>query len=149
MLLIQVLDIRESKDSLGSIPHLQTAILEGLLKPPGNRTLPSETLYDEVGLKMYNGRMKAWAEWYYPVKAERQILELYGSEITKLFNTSANGNTVLIELSAGSLDKTLQILLSAADQISGVAGTIKYYALDLERSELEHTIGRLQDIIGD
>lgn len=98
---IRVLDIRGSKESLSSIPHLRAAILEGLLKPPGNRTFPSETLYDEVGLKMYNDGMKAWAEWYYPMEAERQILELYGSDIAKLFNTSAKGKAVLIELGAG------------------------------------------------
>lgn len=50
-----------------------------------------------------------------------------------------------------SLDKTSQVLLSAAE-IAGTTGSIKtisYYALDLERGELERTIGRLQDVIGD
>nr|AXS67848.1 L-tryptophan methyltransferase [Psilocybe serbica] len=148
---IQVLDIRGSKESVGSTPHLRAAILEGLLKPPGSRTLPSETLYDEVGLKMYNDGMKAWAEWYYPVEAERQILERYGRDIAKLFTTSAKGKAVLIELGAGSLDKTSQVLLSAAEitRTTGPMNNIAYYALDLERGELERTIGRLQEVIGD
>lgn len=98
---IQVLDIRGSKDSLSSVPHLRAEILEGLLKPPGSRTLPPETLYDEAGLKIYNEGMKAWAEWYYPAEAERQILDLYGNDIAKMLNTSATGKAVLIELGAG------------------------------------------------
>lgn len=98
---IQVLDIRGSKDALGSIPHLRTEILQGLLKPPGLRTLPPETLYDEIGLRMYNDGMKAWEEWYYPMNAEKQILKVYGDEIAALLPTSANGEAVFIEFGAG------------------------------------------------
>lgn len=45
--------------------------------------------------------MNAWAEWYYPVEAERQILELYGREISQKLTTSTKGKAVLIEFGAG------------------------------------------------
>ncbi|KDR66884.1 hypothetical protein GALMADRAFT_258766 [Galerina marginata CBS 339.88] len=149
---IEVLDIRGSKEATGSTPHLRAEILQGLSKSPGHRTIPGETLFDETGLKMYDEGMKTWRKWYYPFEAEKEILEVRGLEIAKLLKTSSKGEAVLIELGAGSLEKTSQILLSAA-QIAETADNsttnpITYYALDLEHRELERTLAALQDAIG-
>ncbi|KAF8056893.1 histidine-specific methyltransferase [Lyophyllum atratum] len=148
---IQILDIRGSKDEAGAIPHLPNEILQGLLKPPGHRTLPSEILYDEVGLKLYNGGVgTSWSEWYYLFPAEKQILDEHGHDIAKLLKRSSKGEAVIIELGAGSLEKTSRILSSLAhiDDVDGSEMSIRYYALDLERSELVTTLESLQKNYG-
>ncbi|KAF5384336.1 hypothetical protein D9615_003196 [Tricholomella constricta] len=149
---IEILDIRGSKDGADAIPHLQHEILQGLLKAPGHRTLPSEILYDdEVGLRLYNEGMTTWSEWYYPIVAEKQILNAHGDEIAQSFARSSKGEAVLIELGAGSLEKTSQILSSIANTVESndSEAPIRYYALDLERTALETAIERLQGSIGD
>ncbi|GLB39964.1 hypothetical protein LshimejAT787_0704740 [Lyophyllum shimeji] len=148
---VQILDIRKAKDGPGAIPQLAEEILRGLLKAPGQRTLPSEILYDEVGLKLYNeGVGTTWTEWYYPFTAEKQILDEHGHDIAKRLKMSRKGEAVLIELGAGSLEKTSRILTSLADmgQAKGVKMSVQYYALDLQRSELVTTLEQLQESIG-
>ncbi|TFK37923.1 histidine-specific methyltransferase [Crucibulum laeve] len=149
---VQVLDIRASPQSKGSIPNLRTAILDGLQKAPGMRTLPSEILYDDRGLKIYNDCIRSWSEWYYPISAETEILEINGKDIARVFSTSDRGEAVLIELGAGSLDKTSKILVSLSETVQNVSDSqppITYYALDLERSELQRTLSELQKNIGE
>jgi len=149
---IQILDIRRFKDGAGAMPQLSNEILRGLLKARGERTLPSETLYDEVGLKLYNeGVGTTWSEWYYPFAAEKQILDEHSHDIARQLRTSRKGEAILIELGAGSLEKTSRILSSLAHigETEGVEMSVRYYALDLERSELVTTLEKLQDSIGE
>jgi len=99
--LIEIIDIRESKDSYGSTPHLRSEIIQGLSKPPGKRTLPPELLYDEVGLKIYNEELNYWSKWYYPLVAEKEIVMIYGDKIAEQLKRSQGGRAVLVELGAG------------------------------------------------
>lgn len=56
----------------------------------------------------------------------------------------------MIELGAGSLEKTSRILSSLAHigETDGVEMSVRYYALDLERSELVTTLEKLRNSIG-
>lgn len=85
---------------------LQTSILdevsEGLNKAPGKRTLPTITLYDETGLRLYDN-ITVNAPEYYLFGSEEQILRDHGAEIAHLTHGGlpVRDGEVIIELGAG------------------------------------------------
>ncbi|KAJ9057604.1 hypothetical protein DSO57_1021017 [Entomophthora muscae] len=95
-----ITDIRSNKQS----EDLKDKILQGLGQKRGEKTLPTELLYDEAGLQQY-GRIMELDE-YYLVDAEISILRDKMDEIMEYIPDGAT----LIELGAGSLSKTKLIL---------------------------------------
>ncbi|KAF9008249.1 histidine-specific methyltransferase [Cyathus striatus] len=149
---IRILDIRNSTDAAGSIPDLRAQIIEGLSKETGNKTMPTEVLWDDAGLKIFAEAISTWSERYYPSSAEKRMLQEYGYEIAELIErTRKGGKVVIIELGAGSLEKTARLLecLSQIMEEEYEEAPISYYALDLERDELERTLFQLHDKLGD
>ncbi|KAF8978450.1 histidine-specific methyltransferase [Cyathus striatus] len=156
---IEILDIRRIKDSTtlesestsASIPNLSSLLIEGLSKTPGERTIPPEVLYDTVGLGLYNyGIKNFWAQsGYYPIVAEKDILSTYREEIASELTRDSEGRAVIIELGAGSLEKTETLLVSLASHVpSSQTPLIKYYALDIDRPSILETLQELQSNSG-
>jgi L-histidine Nalpha-methyltransferase / hercynylcysteine S-oxide synthase len=96
---VEIIDIRSSRESLQSL--LRSGVHEGLSKDSGSRTLPSELLYDEVGLRIYNESLEVWSRWYYPIPAEKEIVQTYGADIASELVRASDGRAVIIELGAG------------------------------------------------
>jgi L-histidine N-alpha-methyltransferase len=92
---------------------LRSDVLDGLSKMP--KTLPPKWFYDERGSALFE-EITQLAE-YYPTRRERAILTERAGEIAAL-----SGATTLLELGAGSGDKT-RLLLHALQR----AGTLKQY----------------------
>ncbi|KAK7455776.1 hypothetical protein VKT23_010808 [Stygiomarasmius scandens] len=148
---IEVLDIRSQTDSSIFSFKLRSDILAGLSKPSGQRVIPSECLYDEVGLKIYNEVVSTWTE-YYPYRAEMDIWKHHADNIAQSMSKSqVGGQRIIIEFGAGSLDKTSLLLLALARTCAreSVPASITYYALDLEQSELDRTLNDLENNIGE
>ncbi|THU99467.1 hypothetical protein K435DRAFT_837653 [Dendrothele bispora CBS 962.96] len=148
--LIEIYDIRSEKDVAIFSSKLPSDIISGLSESQGQRTLPSECLYDEIGLKIYNEVVSTWKE-YYPYKAEMGIWKQWADDIAhSMSRVQAGGRAVIIEFGAGSLDKTSLFLSALAGTCTSRENTppITYYALDLSRSELDRTLSDLQNNIG-
>ncbi|KAF8995111.1 histidine-specific methyltransferase [Cyathus striatus] len=144
---IEILDIRrtkesttlESESSSASIPNLSSLVIEGLSKPLGKRTIPSEVLYDTVGLGLYKyGIKNFWAQsGYYLIVAEKDILSTY-EEMASELTRDSEGRAVIIELGSG---ETEMLLVSLTPPIS-------YYALDIDRPSILETLEELQSHSG-
>ncbi|KAF8995112.1 histidine-specific methyltransferase [Cyathus striatus] len=148
---IQILDIRRSKSSETSLPNLHSLLIEGLSNAPGNRSISSEVLYDTVGLGLFNHGIKN--DWpsagYYPIIAEKDILRLYADDVAAELGRDNEGRAVIIELGAGSLEKTSEILSALAKTVQPAdIPPITYYALDLDRPSIIKSINELQSQIG-
>ncbi|KAF5360695.1 hypothetical protein D9756_004998 [Leucocoprinus leucothites] len=121
----------------------------GLSRPLGEKTLPTILLYDENGLRLYD-TITTDAPEYYLFRAEEQILEDHVDEIVKVMHgtlASVVQGEMVVELGAGALRKTSHILSALARSVSNdvLTAPITYYALDLEKGELERTLGLIQD----
>ncbi|GAA2002286.1 L-histidine N(alpha)-methyltransferase [Nocardiopsis rhodophaea] len=92
---------------------LREDVHDGLTSRP--KTLPPKWFYDERGSVLFE-RITELAE-YYPTRTERVILERYAADIA-----AATGADTLVELGAGSGDKT-RLLLDAL----GAAGTLRRF----------------------
>ncbi|CEL52053.1 Meiotically up-regulated gene 158 protein OS=Schizosaccharomyces pombe (strain 972 / ATCC 24843) GN=mug158 PE=1 SV=4 [Rhizoctonia solani AG-1 IB] len=147
-----IIDVREnaSGDSSPSNTVID-AIIEGLSKPAGRRSLPTLLLYNELGLRLYDD-ITTKAPEYYPFGCEEQILSDHADDIVRAMGAAQRGDEVVIELGAGALRKTSHFLLAlarAAKPINpGEQPEISYYALDLERPELVRTLHELSTSIG-
>ncbi|KIK69776.1 hypothetical protein GYMLUDRAFT_34174 [Collybiopsis luxurians FD-317 M1] len=131
---------------------IQNQILEGLQRPLGQKILPTMLLYDERGLKLYDD-ITTKAPEYYLFGAEEEILKSHATEIVVAMHNSAGvvpGENV-IELGAGSLRKTSHILLGLSQVVESHSKNphITYYALDLEKRELERTLNEIELSIGE
>ncbi|KAK5732155.1 hypothetical protein LTR17_010732 [Elasticomyces elasticus] len=124
-----IIDIRDG----GELLRLADSIRSGLQAPPGSRTLPSLLLWNEKGLKHFEA--VTYTSDYYLTNAEISVLEAHSAEIAE----QMQDGSILLELGSGNLRK-VGILLKAID----AAGKhVDYYALDLDRSELERTLSQL------
>ncbi|KAK5719410.1 hypothetical protein LTR15_007933 [Elasticomyces elasticus] len=124
-----IVDIRDG----GELLQLADSIRSGLQAPPGSRTLPSLLLWNEKGLKHFEA--VTYTSDYYLTNAEISVLEAHSAEIAE----QIQDGTILLELGSGNLRK-VGILLKALD----AAGKhVDYYALDLDRNELERTLSQL------
>ncbi|KAJ4482382.1 DUF323 domain-containing protein [Lentinula aciculospora] len=125
---------------------IQQQILDGLQRPTGHKTLPTMLLYDERGLRLYDD-ITTKAPEYYLFSAEEDILKNHSTDIVMAMHNSTGcipGETV-IELGAGSLRKTSHILRSLSQVVDSPSHSppITYYALDLEKRELERTLNAI------
>ncbi|CAE6518671.1 unnamed protein product [Rhizoctonia solani] len=147
-----IIDVREnaSGDASPSDSGVD-AIIEGLSKPAGARSLPTLLLYNERGLRLYDDITTKAAE-YYLFGCEEQILADHADEIVRAMGAAQRDDEVVIELGAGALRKTSHFLLALARAAKpvdlGEQPKYSYYALDLERPELVRTLHELSAGIG-
>ncbi|KIY47486.1 DUF323 domain-containing protein [Fistulina hepatica ATCC 64428] len=133
-------------DVRAGVPEL--SVLNGLRHSEGKKTLPTMLLYDERGLRLYD-EITTSAPAYYLFKAEEDILKAHANDIVRVMRSpnGSNGqvNEIVLELGSGSLRKTSLLLLglSKTVQTPSEPAPITYYALDLERQELQRSLGEL------
>lgn len=165
-----IIDIRPKSNDQSPVQALPKQIAEGLSQPANQKTLPTVLLYDERGLRLYDD-LTTLAQEYYLFQTEAEILKLQADDIIRAMNERApTENTwtprekIVLELGAGcaifllhhflfanaessSLRKTSHLLRSLSRSIPGTtAGTTSaatYYALDLDKHELERTLGEI------
>ncbi|EJF58067.1 hypothetical protein DICSQDRAFT_157002 [Dichomitus squalens LYAD-421 SS1] len=141
---VRILDIHpRSVPTPGS--SIRDQVISGLMKPAGHKTLPNILLYDERGLHLYDELTSDAAE-YYLFAAEKEILQSKAAEIVKAMQPGMHDGAlvdgVIVELGAGALRKTSLILGALARLVPcpSPIPPISYYALDLEKRELERTL---------
>src|ERR1700753_1474776 len=90
--------------------QIASAVCEGLLSRP--KWLPSWLFYDAAGSELFN-QITELPE-YYLTRTERSILGAHAAEIIGL---AADGDALrIVELGAGSADKTRLLLTAAVDR---------------------------------
>ncbi|PSR70564.1 hypothetical protein PHLCEN_2v13603 [Hermanssonia centrifuga] len=144
---IDILDIRGKHALDTDQDTIQEQILNGLSRPAGQKTFPTILLYDETGLRLYDV-ITTDAPEYYLFPAEEQLLKDHGRDIVKFMHARNGGqaqNETVVELGAGALRKTSHILRALAQLIPNAMENppITYFALDLEKRELERTLHEL------
>ncbi|OAQ24835.1 hypothetical protein K457DRAFT_44714, partial [Linnemannia elongata AG-77] len=102
----------------------------------GKRQIPIEVMYQGDGANLYAAYSSSPA--YYLYLAERSILQTYANEMASLIADRSS----IIELGAGSLEKT-QVLLQAVAQAPQIVDGIDYYALDINRQALVESLASL------
>jgi EasF-like predicted methyltransferase len=134
-----IVDIRSS-DSC-PLDNLASDILDGLSQPYGHKTLPTLLLWDEKGQTLYDDVLAA--DDYYPYRVEHELLQ---ARVDEIASTIADSRTeLLIELGAGNMSKTAQLLSSLDKRLRG---PLVYYALDVDQAQLERSLLQLKDRTG-
>src|SRR5215472_269059 len=114
--------------------QMASAVSEGLLSRP--KWLPSWLFYDAAGSQLFN-QITELPE-YYLTRTERAIFSQYSDEIIGL---AAEGDALrIIELGAGSADKTRLLLNAAVDR----QDTVIYEPVDVSSSALEEAQERIE-----
>ncbi len=114
--------------------HVAAVVTEGLLSRP--RWLPSWLFYDEAGSRLFD-RITELPE-YYLTRTERGILTERAGEIVAL---AAGADALhVVELGAGSCDKTRLLLKAAAER----QDTVLYEPVDVSASALMEAQERLE-----
>jgi len=113
---------------------MATAVSEGLLSQP--KQLPPWLFYDAAGSQLFN-QITELPE-YYLTRTERAILSDHSEEIIGL---AADGDALrIVELGAGSADKTRLLLSAAVDR----QDTVVYEPVDVSSSALEEAQERIE-----
>ncbi|CCG81205.1 Putative uncharacterized protein [Taphrina deformans PYCC 5710] len=121
------------------LPDIQTISKASPIEPSTiitslrDGTLPTMLLYDEKGLQLFE--KITYNPHYYLTESEIEILQQNSVEIASQIRDST-----IIELGSGALRKT-SLILQAVDALKI---DTDYYALDLDRKELERCLGDLQ-----
>ena len=111
-----------------------SAVAEGLLSKP--KWLPSWLFYDAAGSQLFN-KITELPE-YYLTRTERAIFLDFSDQIIGL---AANGDALrIVELGAGSADKTRLLLTAAVDR----QDTVTYEPVDVSSSALEEAQERIE-----
>ncbi len=114
--------------------QMASAVSEGLMSSP--KWLPSWLFYDAAGSQLFN-QITELPE-YYLTRTERAILAAHADEIIGL---AADGDALrIVELGAGSADKTRLLLNAAVDR----QDTVIYEPLDVSASALEEAQERIE-----
>ncbi|KAH7043215.1 C-type lectin protein [Macrophomina phaseolina] len=125
-----IIDIRGDAE----LVSLAAAISEGLRPADGGeKTLPTLLLYDEAGLRLFE--QITYLDEYYLTNAEIEVLESYADQIAERIQSGS----MVIELGSGNLRK-VNILLQALERQEK---NIEYFALDLDRPELQRTLAEV------
>ncbi|KAK4134628.1 hypothetical protein BT67DRAFT_496404 [Trichocladium antarcticum] len=128
------LDIRSSESSHTSIlDNLDSRTLDGLSQPPGRKLLPSLLIWDEKGQTLYDDILDT--EDYYPFRIENKLIKREVNEIASTI--AASGPDLLVELGAGNMSKTSQLLSSLDGYLNS---PLTYYALDVDKAQLEKSL---------
>jgi L-histidine Nalpha-methyltransferase len=114
---------------------IAAAVYEGLMSRP--KWLPSWLFYDAAGSRLFNEITRI--PEYYVTRTERGILMQHAAEIV----ARAAGGSVLrvVELGAGSADKTRLLLTAAAER----QDTVFYEPVDVSASALVEAQMRIED----
>ncbi|EEB05804.1 sulfatase modifying factor 1 [Schizosaccharomyces japonicus yFS275] len=99
--------------------------------------LSSSLLYDETGLQLF-GQITQEDE-YYPFRLEMQLLQKHADWIAEHVR-SKTSTTIILELGCGSMRKTKVLL----DAFENTCSPVHYYALDLNRKELQNSLNTLE-----
>ncbi|XP_037049532.1 ergothioneine biosynthesis protein 1-like [Bradysia coprophila] len=121
------------KEDAVSSSDLKEMILKSLNQPKRQKSIATFLLYDELGLQLFDEITRL--EEYYLTNAERTILQDHADELAG----RVNNGTIIVELGSGSLTKT-QLILRAMERNKKC---VTYYALDLNRNELERSLSSL------
>jgi L-histidine N-alpha-methyltransferase len=114
--------------------QMASAVSEGLMSSP--KWLPSWLFYDAAGSQLFN-QITELPE-YYLTRTERGILAKHADEIIGL---AAEGDALrIVELGAGSADKTRLLLNAAVDR----QDTVIYEPVDVSASALEEAHERIE-----
>jgi L-histidine N-alpha-methyltransferase len=114
--------------------QVSAAVNEGLLSSP--KTLPAWLFYDDTGSRLFD-RITELPE-YYLTRTERAIFSANAAEIIAL---SAESHALqIVELGAGSCDKTRILLQAAAER----QDTVLYEPIDVSPAPLEEASDRLE-----
>ncbi len=109
---------------------LAADVRAGLTARP--KSLPPRWLYDEKGSALFE-QITSLPE-YYPTRAEREVLTVYGPEIA-----ARCGASTLVELGSGTSDKTVTLIDALRD-----AGTLRQFvAFDVAESTLRAAVAAL------
>jgi dimethylhistidine N-methyltransferase len=121
-------------DSVGSSIELLEVVREGLSRSP--RSLPPWLFYDEAGSLLFEEITRL--PEYYLTRIERAIFASDAAEMIEL--AAGDGQLRLVELGAGSADKT-RLLLAAATEFQG---QVCYQPVDVSETALEAARQRLE-----
>jgi dimethylhistidine N-methyltransferase len=114
--------------------QVASAVSEGLLSRP--KWLPAWLFYDAAGSQLFN-QITELPE-YYLTRTERAIFSDFSDEIIGL---AAEGDALrIVELGAGSADKTRLLLAAAVDR----QDTVVYEPVDVSASALEEAQERIE-----
>ncbi|KAF8908854.1 DUF323 domain-containing protein [Gymnopilus junonius] len=142
----QIIDVHTRSSDGIAVTDIPKQIADGLLRPFGQKQLPTVLLYDERGLRLYDDITTRVPE-YYLFGAEEEILKSKADEIVQAMHRGASpsADEVILELGAGALRKTSHILLGISKFVKKEipSASVTYYALDLEKSELERTLSQI------
>lgn len=121
---VEIIDIRSSTHDVSLLENLEQSLSA---VPP---SFPSLLLWDEKGLQHFEA--VTYSPKYYLTNCEIELLKRHASELAQEIAAGA----ILVELGSGCLRK-IKILL---DALEAQRKTVFYYALDLNRAELERTL---------
>lgn len=124
---VEIIDIRSTTHDTSLLKKLEKNLSA---TPP---SFPSLLLWDEKGLQHFEA--VTYSPEYYLTNCEIELLEQHCDKIAREI---APGSIVL-ELGSGCLRK-IKILL---DELEAKRKPVSYYALDLNRSELERTLNEI------
>jgi EasF-like predicted methyltransferase len=121
---VEIIDIRSSTHEISLLEKLEESLSAS---PP---SFPSLLLWDEKGLQHFEA--VTYSPEYYLTNCEIELLKKHSNEIAQ----EIEPGSIVLELGSGCLRK-IKILL---DALEARRKTVFYYALDLNRSELERTL---------
>lgn len=117
-----------------SVSSLAQVVLDGLSRSP--KQLPPWLFYDEVGSLLFEEITRL--PEYYLTRIERSLLHNHARQ---MITTAADGARLrLVELGAGSADKTRTILAAALDH----QGSVQYQPVDVSDTALEAACLRIE-----
>lgn len=116
---------------------LAEEVRRGLSAP--RKSLPPHLFYDEEGSRLYE--LITELEEYYPTRTERAILARHAKEIVALAAAGASHPLHVVELGAGSAQKTRLILAAAV----AAQGASVYVPVDVSPSALASAKARLEE----
>lgn len=100
-----------------------------------NKSIPTKYLYDDTGSKLFEQICNT--EEYYLTRTEKQILNKYSSEISKISNFEE-----VFELGSGSSKKTKILILEGLKKLT----KLTYSSLDISEKALEMSSRQLKNI---
>src|SRR5208337_2182881 len=107
--------------------RLSAAVREGLTARP--KRLPAWLFYDEAGSRLFDAITEL--PEYYLTRTERGILMAHAAEM--MAHAAAGARLRVVELGAGSADKTRLLLKAATD----LQGAVLYEPVDVSATALE------------
>lgn len=115
-------------------PNLAAVVREGLARQP--KQLPPWLFYDEAGSRLFDEITRL--PEYYLTRLEREIFAAHAGE---MIAAAADGESLrLVELGAGSADKTRIVLAAALER----QGAVRYLPVDVSASALEMACRRIE-----